>query len=268
MFLRRKDIRIADTGGNAMTRKGITVGVILLFIGVAAAPGSPVSATEERTTQSTLHLCGLNSDTAVALTTQQAAEVGAICEKYQSQMKNASSLEAAEDILTRVFIDLGHYGLFEGTDLLQVPRLLQNSRVFPRNLVHTRSIPHLFSNIFCFVTATLPWTVEWEFGYMPGVFPIGLSFLSMIPLMAVTENIPLIGDISLFLALLCVLQPVKVMNFVLVFGDGMIHSVGLRGIVDADYTLALLGFTGLIFIQSKLDKVTLIGFSLAMFSYN
>jgi hypothetical protein len=251
---------------NPWIGKCVAVGIILLFISIVAAPGITVSTPNERIKQSIVGFCGLNGYNTIALTVQQAVEVNVICETYQSQMEKVSSMEEAESILNRAFIELAHYGLLEGTNLQQTQGLLQDNRMIPRSLVHVRSFPGLFCNICCFLTATFPWGVEWDFGVMPSVWPIGLAFILLIPLLAITEDIPLLGDISLGLAMLCVLQPLKVMNFVIVFGDGVIHSVGLKGIVDTKDTLALLlGYTGLIIIQPKLDKVTLIGYALAIF---
>jgi hypothetical protein len=248
-----------------MKRKYLAVGIILLFIGVAVAPGITVSAANERTKQFIVHLCGLNNNYTVALTEQQAAEVNVICEKYQSHMEKTSSMEEAEGILNRAFIELAHYGLLEGTNLQQAQHLLQDNRVIPRNLVHACSFPRLFSNICCFLTATFPYAVEGDTGVMPAVIPLGLPLVFFIALMAATENLPFLNLISTGLVALCFFQPLKVMNLVLVLGHGVIHSVGLKGIVDAEDTLVLLGYTGLIIILPQLDEVHLVGYALAMF---
>jgi hypothetical protein len=149
----------------------------------------------------------------------------------------------------------------------QAQHLLQAKQVVPRSLVHERYLDDLFSNVFCYLVGTVPmWSPSGYGSNFPSVWPLGLSLLlSVLMLVATMDHFPNLFYFFLGVAVLCYLQPFKVMNVVAFLSGAEFHSIGLKGKVDSHDTLALLGFTGIILMQPIQEKVTLMGFSLAIF---
>jgi hypothetical protein len=147
----------------------------------------------------------------------------------------------------------------------EAQHLLQAKQVVPRSLVHERYLDDLFSNVFCYLVGTVPMWSPSGYGNFPSVWPLSLPLIiSVLMLAATMDHFPNLFYFFLGVAVLCYLQPFKVMNVVAFLSGAEFHSIGLKGKVDSQDTMLLLGFTGIILMQPMLEKVTLMGFTLAM----
>ncbi len=142
----------------------LTIGVILLFIGVAIAPSITQSIVKASTDddlvqnkeyiKTTVELCGLNTKTTVYLTQDEVQEIKNLFLIYKNKFDETTTRKQAAQILIELLDVLHTYHLFENQSLPKIRRLIQSS--VARNLTtnHPEWINQqetIKQNLGCFV---------------------------------------------------------------------------------------------------------------------
>jgi hypothetical protein len=116
--------------GNHGGRKGLAVGVILVFIGVALEPSINLNvvkaSTDDGLIDFTVEVCGLPGlhPQKVTLTTQQAGEVETLITDIKSRLDTATTREETQAIFKETIAELHAYGLLGGVTIEQAQRLM------------------------------------------------------------------------------------------------------------------------------------------------
>lgn len=113
--------------------KGLTVAVIILFIGLAIQPSINANTKQSEFVEITTKVYGLNGGKhTVKLTQQEADEVKEIFNSIREKLNNTESKEESEEIFKEAVVELDRYGLLGGLSVKQAQKLViggyQNSR--------------------------------------------------------------------------------------------------------------------------------------------
>jgi len=135
-------------------RKGVVIGVILLFIGLAFAPSINANMGKDELVEFTREVCGLNGGKqTVKLTQQQADEVEGLFNSIREKLNATESREEAEDIFKDGVVELDKYGLLGGLSVKQAQRLVTGGNWYPK-LNFDSFFPqseNKLKNMFCLV---------------------------------------------------------------------------------------------------------------------
>jgi hypothetical protein len=113
-----------------LLRKGLVVGIILLFVGVAIAPNinlSVVKASKDsELIEVTTQACGIKGygDTTVKLTREQAREVKQLFDSIKNSLDTARTKDETITIFNQAVIELNTYGLLGGLTVEQAQKLV------------------------------------------------------------------------------------------------------------------------------------------------
>lgn len=153
-------------GRNPITMKGLTVGIILFFIGVAIAPSintNVVKAShEDQFITVTTHACGIEGfrDTTVKLTREQYNDLEQYLVGFRARLNQTSTREETARLFRHVVVILHSYGLLpEHMSIKEAQRVVTGAYQRPR----LRDLYHLMnrnkqavndSNVLCLLTGT------------------------------------------------------------------------------------------------------------------
>jgi hypothetical protein len=244
-----------------LLRKGLTVAVILLFVGVAVAPSINFSvvkaASDNELIEVTSEACGIKGygNTTVKLTIRQYHEVEQLFDELNIQLDKAKTREDVVTIYHNAIIGLNKYGLLPKGMTIELAQRLVTGRYqhsitdnpLLTKLIHKRGLGDYYSNAFCFVFAR---GGSWFGGSV--LIPIWINLLIalmislFIPLKYIAEIITMI------IAIIGLSWPISFMGLGLwIASDFITKSFGLKGYVVDDAlfnrTLAqyMIGFSGL-----------------------
>ena len=263
-----------------MIKKGIVVGVILLFFGVAVSPGSTSilidqEPGEDEHVEYSTELCGFPGmkPQTVRLTQQQANEVELLFDNITTRLGKTTSPKEAVEIVNETIIQLATYGLLPNKiNTKQLQTFLANTFTQHQEVTifekfsNNQSIQELHHTFCCLVTGVI------HDGYAMGiVFMIGviLMLLSVFPspfhiLLGNPFILILGGLLSLLSFGFVTISPFALMQQVNILSGNM-TSIGIKGITKFNQGL-LNGFNGIKITRIAAKKIYLLGFSF-MVSY-
>jgi len=236
-------------------RKGLAIGVVLLFIGLAFAPSINANAGKEELVDFTTEVCGLNGGKqTVKLTQQQADEVEVLFDSIRKQLNATESREEAEEIFKDAVVALDKYGLLGGLSVKQAQRLLyddlQNNKIIDSIEKSVRNIQdnNDFTNSFCFIIAKVKNSIRFNWF---------LIFFIWVELLIIELNLPMIIW-EIIAPLIVVFSQVLPFGFlsplILIKECEWFYSIGLEGIKESEGWLNIFfGFTGFK-ISTDFDK--------------
>jgi len=107
-------------------KKLLTVGVIVLFLGLACAPSINANISRDNElVEITTEVCGLGGGKyTVHLTQEEAEEVDRLFENIQLRLNESTSKEEAVEIFNDAIVELDKYGLLGGLSVEQAQRLV------------------------------------------------------------------------------------------------------------------------------------------------
>ena len=150
--------------GKNLKREGLTVAVILLFIGLAVSPSIYADIIpEEEYAEFTTEVCGLPGyePETIQLTQNQADEVDRIFENLRMQLNSSVSLEETVDIYTDAVDELNKLGLLGDMSVHLMKRLIQRQyqlNKFLEDKLIFNSEPlegEVYENRFCFIAGVV-----------------------------------------------------------------------------------------------------------------
>jgi hypothetical protein len=237
----------------------ITVGITILFLGIAIVPSINAKRIEEENlVEYTTEVIGFNGrKRTVKLTHEQSRDVELILDSIHKQLESSKSIEESKEIYKNGVNQLDKYGLSAGWSIEEAQKLLP--RDFP--LKNRFGIDlEKYQNIFCLLFGTVyvpePYPGGIVFCYpISLLFLVGLIFGYSITNIGYLTTISVLEDIGMtifyLISYLTGVNPLKFMNLVASIGcDWDITSFGLKGIVKSEFVSSLLGYTGLM-IYSK-----------------
>jgi hypothetical protein len=255
-----------------MIRKWLAIGIIILFVGVTIAPTINYSvvkaSTDDDLVEVTIQTCGIQGygNTIVKLSKRHYAELDYLFDTLNRNLKNASSRQEALRLVQDAVKELDRYGVFPaGTNVEQAQRHIIREAQFPleKILNQRHDIFPKCINVFCLFSLT----ATRDSGAYPLVGLYGPFLLFSIVLQQVFWNKGLYNQTEgfiFFLILLSYLNPLRVTNILQIEGyDTMVHSIGLKGLVDSEDVSIVLGFTGII-LYSLEHKIYFLGSALAL----
>ena len=259
-----------------MMKDGVVVAIVLLFFGVAAAPGITGIISHEplkdELVEFRINVCGQVGlvSHSIWLTPQQAADVDVLFDRANIDLENANSYTEANNVLCDTMVSLDTYGLLGGFSVQQVQQRVlgcfqpQVNGIF--DLEQQRISWDDDDDYLCFVLAA---------AYLEG-FPsiIFINFLAYLGIYLIIYSLYKLGfDLSDFfynflmymMFLTTHLIPVKIMSYVGVQG-GFLNATwfGLNGVQKSDNVNGLHGFTGIMLYNIKEEILYLLGFSLVV----
>jgi hypothetical protein len=213
-----------------MKRKWLTVGIILLFIGVAVAPSinyTTIKASDDNdTVEVTTQACGIQGygNTTVKLTREQYQNLEQYLVGFRARLNQTTTREEAVPIFKDAVVELNKYGLLpKGMSVEKVQRLVtsdfQNDRVLKLTEKLYGSNKEMISNnsnSLCLIAGDT--TVTTVVGLLPALILIS-GFIGIETLYF--KNFPLIDEImgwfSIFLflcGLLSYFLPATIFSFI------------------------------------------------------
>ena len=106
-------------------KKYLSIGVVLLFIGLAVAPSINANVSKEALVEFTTEVCGLNGGKqTVKLTQEEANEVEVLFDSIRERLNATESREEAEEIFKEAVVELDKYGLLGGLSVKQAQKLV------------------------------------------------------------------------------------------------------------------------------------------------
>jgi hypothetical protein len=244
-------------------RKGLTIGIIFLFIGVAVAPSINnvvVKASNDNDlVEVTSQACGIQGfdDTTVKLTKEQYKDLEQYLVDFRAKLNQTTTREEAVPIFKNAVVELNKYGLLpKGMSVKQAQKLICGPQLSSKQIEHIEGLLKnnrigrlmVVHNLFCFVNAhTSSGSLNVNLIALGGglVAAIGGILLVMgygyylvqvlgIFLMMLGSGILMYGQYKPFI-------PANI--FVLIYNANYL-SFGLLGEKQGTYDLVLLGFTG------------------------
>ena len=150
-----------------MKREGLTVAVILLFIGLAVSPSIYADTQpEDEYVEFTTEVCGFPGikPKTIRLTQSQADEVDRIFKNLQVQLNGTVSLEETVDIYTDAVDELARFGLLGDISVHVMKRLIQRQYKFLKVLETFKDKlgfenkpleEEVYENRFCFIAGVV-----------------------------------------------------------------------------------------------------------------
>jgi len=245
---------------NPLIRKGLALGIILLFVGVAFAPSinfNIVKASQDDDlVEVTTQVCGIKGygDTTVKLTREQYQNLQQSLSDFKERVYQTSSRDEVNVVFNDFIIELDTYGLFEGLSVKQAQRLVRGT--FSQYSIHGEAKEHTY---FLGPIAKIPGRIlswaSWAFIWGTLVGPLCLFFATNINQLQILSDIfygyyiyssegrqfyPASGNVW-------ILGPDgnKSLNGTL---SGTIANLYFRNYLNVaifDYYLGVIGFTGL-----------------------
>jgi hypothetical protein len=113
---------------NYILWKGLAVGIILLFVGVAVSPSITAPTPTSKTIQFDVQLCGLNKNYTVQLTPEQTKEVYRVFDDIKQKMSTVTTRVETKEIFTEAINALWAIGLLKGISISQAKELILQSK--------------------------------------------------------------------------------------------------------------------------------------------
>jgi hypothetical protein len=270
-----------------LLKKGVTVTIILLFLGVAVVPSITIrvvkASNDNDLVDVTTQVCGIKGfgTHTISLTKLQYQKLEQYLLDLSARLNTTTTREKTVLLFKEAVVELNKYELLpRGMKVEQAQRLvsepLQNSNMFSQieNDIQSRGSKRYNNNLnpnlknaFCLLFADASKIPE----YSPNPFIIPFGVLLMFGLIpAILAS--LIGDQELANTLaelgllIWNLNPFRAFNFVLCMGYELeVRSFGLKGLVHDTLSNGglFMGFSGLM-LSSSNDKTYFLGFALSV----
>jgi hypothetical protein len=143
-----------------LIRKGLAVGIILLFVGVAIAPNINFNVVKASNgndfVEVTIQACGIKGfdDTTVKLTREQYQNLEQYFVDFRARLNTTTSREEVVPLFNEAVVELNKYGLLpKRMDVEQAQRLTirYEKSVDTMNRISTLGLSE-YSNLFCMIT--------------------------------------------------------------------------------------------------------------------
>jgi hypothetical protein len=260
----------------SLLRKGLAVGIVLLFVGVTVAPGinfSVVKASgEDNLMEVTTQICGIKGfeDTTVKLTRQQYQNL----ERYLVDFRGRVNTTTISDETVRLFkeavIELNKYGLLpKKMRVEQAQKLIvgpyENSKgiAIVEKMFHEKTLVANQSNSFCFIAGIV------HDGFVTGPLGILGTFISLFGLILHLNFIAKVGLLLMGVSnIITTISPISVLQRVDIH-MGNITSVGLSGVKNFNISVEtgggiISGFTGIKITRNETSEINLLGVALSI----
>jgi hypothetical protein len=248
------------------SRKGVAVGIILLFISVAVAPSinfTVVKASNDNDlVEVTTQACGINGfeNTTVKLTKQQYQNLNLYLIDFRARLNQTTTREDAVLLFKEAVVELNKYGLLpKGMSVNQAQLLTTGG---DQNLTRTsqwhkistkiQKYSENISTLFCLISGQTtktffqtPSTLAIFISYIPLQLIATISFIffmrgifSILSLVLITLLIPIGSIMARCLDFLFVKQPVLLgANMWLANSNGWIETIGVNGKTKIEGTI-------------------------------
>jgi len=257
-------------------RKRLVVGIVLLFIGIAIAPGINVNlvkaSLENNLVEVTTEVSGLKgfgTHTAL-LTTRQYNEVEHLIGTIKECLRRGITNEETVASIKGAVVTLNTYGLLpEGMSLGQAQKLVlggyENSKgmALREQMLHEKSLRANQSNSFCFIAG-----IVYD-GVVTGPLQLFGGVIAFIGLILKLNFLATVGLLLMGVShFITTLSPVSFLQRVTI-DVGNITSVGLGGVKNFNISLetgggVISGFTGIKITRNDTGQITLLGVALGI----
>ena len=180
-------------------KKLLSVGVIVLFLGLAIAPSINANISkasiDSELVEITTEVCGINGVTpnTVLLSKEDAEKVEQLFDSIRERLNATETREESEQIFKETVVELDKYGLLGGLSIKQAQRLVtgkyHNSRTINLPEKSFKKRPLNFDeneNVFCLIAGDAKNSLS--FGTMPIVIAsLGLAVLRLISIILIQE---------------------------------------------------------------------------------
>ena len=114
-----------------LSRKGLVIAVILLFIGLAVAPSINADVGKDsEMVKYTTELCGFGGAIrTIELTQKQSLEVEELFDSIKERLESSETKEESEEIFKEIIVSLDKYGLLGGLSIKQAQRLVTGNNM-------------------------------------------------------------------------------------------------------------------------------------------
>ena len=238
-----------DMQTNHLLKKGLAVGIIFLFIGVAAAPSinsTVVKASDDNDLMEvTSQACGVQGfgNTSVKLTTQQYNDLEQYLVDFRARLNQTTTREEAVPIFKDAVLELNKYGLLpKGMSVAQAQRLVTIGYRIQRVPTIMKKLDQSLINYDCLFTAKLLQCNEYNIWTRIAVWLWGLCGI-LLP--------------AIIFEIIGWVKPLRFNNEIEVFSKKeaqLFFSIGLGGIKYGPYNISkVYGFTGLVILLNYSD---------------
>ncbi|DAC72538.1 MAG TPA: hypothetical protein DSN98_04675 [Thermoplasmata archaeon] len=273
---------------NHLSKKGLAVFSIILFLGVAVGPciqnNIAMASSDNNVVEVTMQACGMKGSGphTVSLTKRQYQNLEQYLVEFSARLNKTATREETVVLFKEAVVELYKYRLLpRGISAEQAQRLVIGNYQNPKMLSHIESDiyskwttrhrqkfnPNL-KNAFCLLYAAA--TKIPEYSPSPSIIPLGvLLVLGLIPaflvsLIGAQEVANTLADVGL---LIWTLNPFRAFNFVLFTGyEVELRSIGLKGLINENFNNGgiFMGYSGLM-LSLVGDKTFFLGFALGVY---
>ena len=170
--------------GNILS-KGLTVAVILLFIGLAVSPSIYANVSKKNeSVELDVEFCGLGRKHTVKLTQEEYKEVELIFDEVQERLSNVESDDEAIGLFNEAIVKLDRYGLLGELSVKNAQRLVTGfyfTPKFQKKIVKPDKVEknsNEFHNSFCYVVGN---NISWTRFTGPILSKLSMLFALLIP---------------------------------------------------------------------------------------
>lgn len=257
-------------------RKYLTVGIILLLIGIIIAPNINANVFKEYQDNNlmkvTIQVCRIKGiqTTTVTLTKQQYTEVEKIFNNLQLKLTTVNTKQEAMSLYNTALRELNSFGLLPKGMSIEQPRILiadgysteQRLQIVEKSSYH-HNIQENQNNSCCLVAGVV------QDGYAMGLMGNIGMILQIIAIMTHMAFFALMGNILLGLSEIIInLSPVELMQGITLF-EADFYSVGLSGFKHHTLpynsgTGKIFGYNGIKLTNILTGEIRLLGFAVAV----
>jgi len=257
-------------------RKGLAVGIILLFIGVAIAPSTNVpvvkASTHKDLVEVTTQACGIKGfgNTTVKLTKQQYQNLEQYLVDFRARLNQTTTRKEAVPIFKEAVVELNKYELLpKGMTIERAQKLVvgayENSKgmALIEKMFHENTFLTNQSNSFCFIAG-----IVYD-GFVTGPLQIFGGVIALIGLILKLDFIATVGLLLMGVShSITTISPVSILQRVTIH-VGNITSVGLSGVKNFNISLEtgggiISGFTGIKITRNDTGEINLLGVALGI----
>jgi hypothetical protein len=218
-----------------LSKKGLTIGIIILFIGLAVAPSISANIDEKKMIEYTTEIYGLGEGKrTIKLTQEQSKDFERLMDEIQFDFNNTKTISDAKEIVSNAIAKLDDYGLFGDLTAKSVERLILSG--ISRQCLSSRVVNKLNNlgfwntNILCVIG-----------GYCKNIL-----FIRMLGYLVGHPNL-----LNFFIYPLYHINPLKLMS-VIQFGS---NSWSFEGPTYTTYAKGILSSIGLLGIKCWIGEM-------------
>lgn len=258
-----------------MNKKILSIGIILLFIGLTLAPSINANITKDSELfKVTTEICGLDGEKqTVQLTKEEAEEVEQLFSDIERRLDEVEAREEAVEIFNEAIVEFEKYGLLGSLSVEQVQELMvdeyskEQAPLLFETMNHEKNVPEYQHNLCCIVSGKV------YDGYASSIISTIGYFLTILKISSLFGFIQLLGFFLILIGEFALIAfPFSILKGITLFSANL-TSLGFFGykkhtLPPNSGTGKIFGFNGFKLTNIETGEINLLGFALAVIDFS